>query len=243
MDLKNAKVLVTGGSSGIGYETAKQLIARGAKVAICGRNKEHLNKAAKELGALPITADVSIEKDVINMVNTVIKEFDGFNVLINNAAFGYFSHVSQIDLEKFNKMIAVNLTGAMLSAREASKHFIEKKYGNIINISSTAGTKGFANGTPYVASKFALAGMAECWRADLRKNNIRVMLVNPSEVQTDFSYNAATWLKSFIKQGKEREFNPTKLIAEDIAHTIISMLEMDDKGFITEATVWATNPQ
>jgi 3-oxoacyl-[acyl-carrier protein] reductase len=243
MDIKNAKVLVTGGSSGIGYETAKQFIKRGAKTAICGRNSENLNKAAKEIGAFPVTADVSKEADVINMVKTVIKEFDGFNVLVNNAAYGYFSHISQIDLEKFNRMIAVNLTGAMLCTREASKHFVEKKYGNIINISSTAGMRGYENGTPYCASKFALAGMNECWRADLRKNNIRVMLVNPSEVQTDFSYNAAKWLKPFIKKGNEKEINPTKLISEDIAHTIISMLEMEDRGFITEATVWATNPQ
>jgi 3-oxoacyl-[acyl-carrier protein] reductase len=240
MDLTKAKVLVTGGSSGIGYETAKQLIKSGAKTAICGRNKENLNKAAKEIGAFAVTADVSKEKDVVNLVDTVVKKFDGFNVLINNAAYGYFGTISRIELEKFNEMIAVNLTGAMLCAREASKHFIEKKYGNIINISSTAGLRGFANGTPYCASKFALAGMTECWRADLRKDNIRVMLVNPSEVQTDFSYNATKWLKSFVR--RSGEINPSKLLAEDIAHTILSMLKMEDRGFITEATVWATNP-
>ncbi|HJY62515.1 MAG TPA: SDR family oxidoreductase [Ignavibacteria bacterium] len=233
MDLKKAKVLVTGGSMGIGYETAKLLIKHGAKVAICGRNKDKLNQAAKEIGAFAIKADVSNENDVISMIGTVISEFDGFNVLVNNAAYGYFSPVQNIELKKFNEMIAVNLTGAMLCTREASKHFIENNYGNIISISSTAGMRGYANGTPYCASKFALAGMNECWRADLRKNNIRVMLVNPSEVQTDFSVNAG---------GKKRDYNPTKLIGEDIAHTIISMLEMEDRGFITEATVWATNP-
>jgi 3-oxoacyl-[acyl-carrier protein] reductase len=233
MDIKNAKVLVTGGSSGIGFETAKMLIAEGAKVAICGRNSVQLEKAAKELGAFSINADVSSEKDVIAMIKSVIKEFNGFNVLINNAAYGYFSAVQNIDTDKFNEMIAVNLTGAMLCTREASKHFIENNYGNIISISSTAGGRGFANGTPYCASKFALAGMTECWRADLRKNNIRVMLVNPSEVQTNFGINAG---------GKPRDFNPTKLLGEDIAHTIVSMLKLNDRGFITESTVWATNP-
>jgi len=233
MDLNKAKVLVTGGSSGIGYETAKMLINNGAKVAICSRNLQQLNKAAKELGAFAINADVSNEKDVISMINSVIKEFGGFNVLINNAAYGYFAPVQSIDTVKFNQMMAVNLTGAMLCTREASKHFIENNYGNIISISSTAGTRGFANGTPYCASKFALAGMTECWRADLRKNNIRVMLVNPSEVQTNFGINAG---------GKPRNFNPTKLLGEDIAHTIVNMLKMSDRGFITEVTVWATNP-
>ena len=106
--------------------------------------------------------------------------------------------------------------------------------GNIINISSTAGKKGFAYGTAYAATKFALKGMTECWQAELRKYNVRVMLVNPSEVQTEFSVNAGNG---------EREFNPTKLLSEDIAHAVISALEMEDRGFITELTVFATNPK
>jgi 3-oxoacyl-[acyl-carrier protein] reductase len=122
----------------------------------------------------------------------------------------------------------------MLVARESAKHFVEKGRGNIVNISSTAGSKGFANGTSYVATKFALGGMTECWRAELRKHNIRVMQVNPSEVLTDFAENSGLGA---------RPDNPTKLHSIDIAHTIASMLEMNDRGFITEASVWATNPQ
>jgi 3-oxoacyl-[acyl-carrier protein] reductase len=75
--------------------------------------------------------------------------------------------------------------------------------------------------------------MTECWRAELRKSNIRVMLVNPSEVQTPF-YQAL---------GGERPFNPSKLEASEIAHLVVAMLTMRDVGFITEATVFATNPK
>jgi 3-oxoacyl-[acyl-carrier protein] reductase len=122
----------------------------------------------------------------------------------------------------------------MLMGREACRVFIPQQSGNIINISSTAGLSGFANGSGYVASKFALKGMTECWRAELRKHNIRVMLVNPSEVQTDF----------FIRSGQEsRPYNPSKLEASEIAHVILSMLQMRDVGFLTEATVFATNPK
>jgi 3-oxoacyl-[acyl-carrier protein] reductase len=122
----------------------------------------------------------------------------------------------------------------MMVGRECAKYFVAQQYGNIINISSTAGRAGFAGGTAYVASKFALAGMTECWRAELRKFNVRVMLLNPSEVQTDFVVNS----------GREaRPFNTTKLQSKEIAHTIAMMLSMDNVGFITEATVWATNPQ
>jgi 3-oxoacyl-[acyl-carrier protein] reductase len=158
---------------------------------------------------------------------------NGFNVLINNAAYGTFGLLKDQDTEVFEKLISTNITGAMIAGREAAKHFIDCNYGNIINISSTAGNAGFAGGTAYVASKFALKGMTECWRAELRKSNVRVMLINPSEVQTPF-YKAL---------GGERPFNPTKLQASEIAHLVIAVLSMRDVGFVTEATVFATNPQ
>ena len=127
-----------------------------------------------------------------------------------------------------------NVIGATLCAREAAKHFIQIQTGNIINIASTAAKSGFSSGTAYCASKFALAALTECWRAELRKYNIRVMQVNPSEVQTNFVTNS----------GRDaRPFNDTKLQATEIAHSILSMLEMNDRGFITELTVFATNPQ
>ena len=234
MKLNNAKVLVTGGSSGIGYDTAKALIEKGAKVVICGRNEENLAKAAKELGAKYMKADVGNEDDVKNLVKFTVNELGGYNVLINNAAYGYFSPLTNIDTAMFSELLKVNITGAMLCGRESAEHFIKNSVGSIINIASSAARNGFANGTPYCATKFALRGMTECWRAELRKHNIRVMLVNPSEVQTNFGKNAG---------GKGRDFNPSKLEGEQIAHLIVCMLEMNDKGFIPEAGVWATNPQ
>ncbi|MBN8586483.1 MAG: SDR family oxidoreductase [Ignavibacteria bacterium] len=234
MDLKNAKVLVTGGSMGIGYSTAKVFTEAGAKAVICGRDTTRLKAAAREIGAIPITADVRKESDVVNLIAKTIEALDGYNVLINNAAYGYFSPLTGIDTAKFNEVLMTNITGAMMCGRESAKYFTEKNYGNIVNIASSAGTGGFANGSPYCATKFALRGMNECWRAELRKYNIRVMLVNPSEVQTNFGINAG---------GKPRDFNPTKLEGTQIAHLIKSMLEMDDKGFIPEAGVWATNPK
>jgi 3-oxoacyl-[acyl-carrier protein] reductase len=233
MNLKDAKILITGGTSGIGYETAKFLKNKGAQVAICGRNTDKLKEIADELGIFTIKADVAIESDVEKMITAVTKELGDLNVVINNAAYGYFDALTQLDTARFNDLLATNVTGAMLVGREAAKYFISKNYGNIINISSTAGRAGFAGGSAYVATKFALAGMTECWRAELRKHNIRVMLVNPSEVQTNFMANSG-------RAG--RDFNPTKLQATEIAHTISAMLEMNDVGFITEATVWATNP-
>lgn len=234
MDLKNAAVLVTGGSCGIGLETARILRQRGARVAVCARHKEMLEAAAKEVDALPIVADVSKEDDVQRMIGEVVKEFSDYNVLINNAGFGAFAPLVELTSEEFFRVWQTNVLGAMVVARESARHFIGRSYGNIVNLSSTAGQRGFANGTAYCSSKFAVQAMTECWRAELRQHNIRVMQVNPSEVLTSFGDDEAS-------QGKAD--NPSKLHAQDIAHLIASMLEMDDRGFVTDSTIWATNPK
>ncbi len=232
MDIKNAKVLITGGSSGIGYETAKLLRSQGAQVVICGRNEATIQKAAKELDVHGIQADVASDADVEKLFAFAIETLDGLDVLVNNAGIGYFGSLVNTGTEDFTRIWEVNVRGAFLCGKAAAKHFIAQNKGNIINIASTAGSRGFANGSAYVASKFALTGLTECWRAELRKHNIRVMQVNPSEVITDFGN----------KLGQEQTKLESKLKPTEIAHVIAAMLTMNEVGFIPEATVWATNP-
>ncbi len=234
MDLKKAAVLVTGGSCGIGFETARLLRERGARVAICARHEGPLNDAAKQLGAVPIVADVSREDDVARMVRQVIEEFEDYNVLINNAGFGAFGALVELTSEELLRVWQTNVLGVMLCARESARHFVGRSYGNIVNISSTAGQRGFANGTAYCSSKFAVGAMTECWRAELRQHDIRVMQVHPSEVQTSFGAEESSHVKAE---------NPTKLQATDIGKLIVGMLEIEDRGFITDSTIWATNPK
>jgi len=236
MDLKNAAVLVTGGSCGIGFETARLLRGRGARVAICARNQDMLEAAAREIGALPIVADVSKEDDVLRMISTVVKEYSDFNVLINNAGFGSFTPLLELTGDEMFRVWRTNVLGAMLVARESARHFVGRSYGNIVNISSTAGQRGFANGTAYCSSKFAVHAMTECWRAELRQHNIRVMQVNPSEVLTSFGEGQSSTKSA-------RPDNPSKLHASDVGRLIVSMLEIEDRGFVTESTIWATNPK
>ena len=233
MTIKDSIFLVTGGSLGIGKATAKLLADKGGKVIITGRNEKRLEDAAKSIGAFPIQADVSVESDVFKTYQIILEKFGTLHCLINNAGIGSkWSDIANVDLEDFQKVYSVNVFGAALMAREASKIFIKQNYGNIVNISSTAGIKGFAYGTVYSSSKFALKGMTQCWQAELRKYNIRVMLINPSEVTTAFNN----------PDGIERAEEPKKLRSIEIAHSIVSALEMDDRGFIPELTVWATNP-
>lgn len=233
MKLQGATALVTGGSSGIGFSIAKTLIEAGTRVAITGRDEKRLYKAAEVLNAVPIRADVSNEADVQRTMREVLQAFDYLDILINNAGFGVFKKLVDMDKASFEAVFATNVTGTMLMGREAAKHFIQRNTGNIVNICSTASLRGAPNGTAYYSSKFALRGMTECWRGELRQYNIRVFLVNPSEVLTNFGAAA----------GFSQKENPTKLRGEDIAHMIKAALEMDDRGFTPELTVFATNPK
>ena len=232
MKLNNAVALITGGSAGIGRAIAQTLAASGARVAITGRDKKRLDEAARTLGVFPVQADVAKEADVLRTYREVLAKFGDLDILVNNAGIGFFKNLVDFDLASFEAVFATNVTGAMLMAREAAKHFVQRKRGNIINIASTAALRGAPNGTAYYASKFALRGMTECWRAELRKYNVRVMLVNPSEVLTEFAAAA----------GLPQKANESKLRGEEIAQAVKSILEMDDRGFTTELSVFTTNP-
>jgi len=234
MDLNNAVALITGGSSGIGRAIAQTLAASGARVAITGRDSDRLTETARQLGVHAILANVSVAADVKRSYSETLEKFGDLDIVVNNAGIGIFRNLVDLDPEDFKNVFATNVTGAMLMAREAAKYFIgRKKKGNIVNIASTAALRGAPEGTAYYASKFALRGMSECWRAELRRHNIRVILINLSEVLTNF-YPAA---------GQPQKESPTKLRAEDIAGVVRCALEMEDRGFVPELSIFATNPQ
>jgi 3-oxoacyl-[acyl-carrier protein] reductase len=232
MELKNAKVLITGGSLGIGKATAQALVERGAQVGITGRDSGRLDQAAAETGAFPITADVSKAEDVVLTYDKFLGKFDGLDCLINNAGIGEFKPMEDIEFADFERVFSVNVFGAAQMTAQAVKIFKQQNGGNIINIGSTAAERGFERGTVYAASKFALRGMTQCWQAELRRHNVRVFLIDPSEVATAFA----------DPDRVEREAPANKLSAFEIAYAIRSVLEMPDRGMIPELSVWATNP-
>jgi 3-oxoacyl-[acyl-carrier protein] reductase len=230
--LSGLKVLITGGSSGIGKATAIELVKRGATVSITGRDKGKLENVASKINAIPIHLDVTKYNEIAVKTLDAFHSMKGIDVLINNAGIGEFSRLEDIKVAQFDRVFSTNIYGLTMLTQEVVKFFKTQQSGTIINIGSTAANNGFASGSVYCASKFALKGLTACWRQELRKDNIRVTLVNPSEVTTAFNANDRV----------ERDNQDNKLSPFEIAHAIISAIEIDKRGFIPELNVWATNP-
>ena len=232
MQLKGAVALVTGGGEGIGHAIAAALAGEGCKVTITGRREDVLRAVAPGLGAEWVAADVGIETDAVRTVKSVIDRHGRLDILVNNAGFGIFKPLVDTTLEEMQGVYRTNVFGPFLMAREAARQFIAQGSGELINIASTSALKGSAGRTAYGSSKFALRGMTECWREELRKHNVRVMLVNPSEVMTSFA----------AKAGAPREASDKKLRPKEIADAIVGALKVDSRGFVPEFSVFATNP-
>lgn len=229
MKIKDSTFLITGGSSGIGKAAAKMIVEKGGKAAITARGKDRLLKAAKETGAFPINTDVSKPNDIEKTYDLFLKEFGKLDCLINNAGIAGGGNVNELTWQDFKKVYSVNVFGAAMMTQKAAGIFMKQKYGNIVNIGSTSGVKGSAGSSIYASSKFALRGLTLSWQAELRKYNVRIMLINPSEVRTSFG-------------GRETDEVSNRLRGIEIAHAIVSALEMDNRGFIPEFMIWATNP-
>ena len=232
MELNGAVVIVTGGSEGIGRAIAEAFKTEGCLVTITGRREDVLRAAANEMGVEWIAGDVGLEADAVRTVAEVIGQHGRLDILVNNAGYGVFKPLVEMELGELEGVYRTNVFGAFLMAREAARQFVKQESGELINISSTSGLKGGRGSTAYSSSKFALRGMTECWRDELRRSNVRVMLVNPSEVLTDFA----------AKVGRNQELTDKKLRSQEIADAIIGALKVDSRGFIPEFSVFATNP-
>ncbi len=232
MELNGAVAIVTGGSEGIGRAIAEALNTEGCLVTITGRREDVLRAAADEMDVEWIAGDVGLETDAVRTVAEVIAQHGRLDILVNNAGYGIFKPLVEMELGELEGVYRTNVFGAFLMAREAARQFVKQESGELINISSTSGLKGGRGSTAYSSSKFALRGMTECWRDELRRSNVRVMLVNPSEVLTDFA----------AKVGRNQESSDKKLRSQEIADAIVGALKVDNRGFIPEFSVFATNP-
>lgn len=232
MNVKNKVILITGGSSGIGKKTAEMLIGLGAKVAITGLNKDKLELVSNKMGAVGIVSNVQSDEDISNTFLKVESQLGSIDIIINNAGIGLHKPIEQLERSDFENVFQTNVFGLAMMSKVAASYFKKNGKGTLINIGSSSALKGYQTGSVYAASKFAVRGLTQSLQAELRPHNIRVILVNPSEVPTAFG----------DPNRIERTDNPKKLSTKEIAHTIISAITMDERGMIPEVNIWATNP-
>jgi NAD(P)-dependent dehydrogenase (short-subunit alcohol dehydrogenase family) len=224
--------LVTGGSRGIGLAIAARLGRMGARVAICARSAESLERAAEGLRrdaveTLAMAADVTRPAEVTALVERTRKSLGPVDILVNNAGVGVFGPVHALRESDWDAVLDTNLKAVFLVSKEVAPEMIRRRTGQIINISSLAGKNAFANGSVYCASKWGLLGLTFCMAEDLRTYGIRVSAVCPGTVATEFSPHA----------GKD----PSKMLQpDDVAHAVAALVTQAPQSFISEVLLRPT---
>ena len=194
VDLNNKLVFITGGSSGIGLETARLFSSLGSHVAVFARSRERLEQArhdiekrrrspSQKISAMSI--DVADHADVQEKMPEAVKEFGIPDIVIANAGVGYADRFVNIPYEEFDALMKTNVYGVR-NTIAALLPFMKGRGGHIVIVSSAAGLMGMFGYTAYGTSKFALVGFAECLRSELKPLGIPVTLVCPAEVDTPF---------------------------------------------------------
>ena len=238
MSLSGKVALITGGSRGIGFATAKIMSENGATVIITGKDSERLVKSVLKIpNSIGIVADIRKTDEVKNVVSKTIEKFGKLDILVNNAGiFPKIKQLHEIDEDEWNEVLDVNLTGQFRFTKEAIPH-LQKTSGSIINISSDAGLKAYQgfNADAYSATKAALIILTKCWALEYAKYKIRVNCICPGVVDTDMT-------KPFLKTQQDKDFmnneHPIGRIGkpEEIAKAIMYFVS-DDASWTTGAVL------
>jgi len=224
--LANRVALVTGGSRGIGRAIAIKLAELGAAVAICGRDSEKLRATAGELDARSgrsfwQAADVTRVDEVGKLVSETEAKLGPIEILVNNARIGLFGPAHEKSEADWDRVLNTNLKSVFLVSRAVVPSMIKKGAGDIINISSLAGRNTFAGGGLYCASKWGVQGLSGCMAEDLRGYGIRVSVICPGSVATEFSGHT-------VKDASKA------LQPEDVAHAVEAVVTQRQGSFMSE---------
>lgn len=229
MGLSGSVALVTGGSRGIGRAIAQRLAGLGAAVAICGRDRRALEESASEIEKLGVRAywqmaDVTRAAEIADLVAQTEASLGAITILVNNAGMGLFGPAHEKTEADWDRVLDTNLKSVFLVSRAVAPSMIRRGSGDIINISSLAGKNTFAGGGIYCASKWGLMGLSGCMAEDLREHGVRVSVICPGSVATEFSSRGH-------KDGSK------VLQPEDVAHAVETIVTQRPGSFISEMHV------
>jgi NAD(P)-dependent dehydrogenase (short-subunit alcohol dehydrogenase family) len=230
-DLSERRAVVTGASRGIGRHIARALHACGASVAVTGREDESIAAAADAIGdrCYPYVCDQRDPGAIRTMAEAVLDDFGGIDILVNNAGVYQGAPVVDLPLDLWNDVISTNLTGVFLTTQAFLPAMIEQERGDIFMISSMSGKKGDPGAAAYAASKFGLQGFSQALLYEVRRFNIRVMVLNPSSVDTG------------PDAGPEHG-EGLHLHAADIGATIAHLAALPGRTLFRDMDIWGTNP-
>jgi len=228
----NKVVVVTGGSEGIGKALVNLLLAKGARVATCGRNYEKLYKLQTACTGKSLhiaTADVSKEGDCQQFIASVIKTFGTIDILINNAGVSMRALFKDVEFEALHTLMNVNFWGTVYCTKFALNEIIKNK-GTVIGVSSVAGFRGLPGRTGYSASKFAVNGFLEALRTEIMEDGVNVMWVSPGFTTSNIR-NVA--LDKDAKPQKENPMDEEKMMsAEECADFILKAIEQNKRTVV-----------
>lgn len=235
-------VIITGASSGIGLATAKVFSKRGHPLLLLARRLEIMEKLA-----LPDTlckaVDVTDRASLIAAVAQAEKTFGSADAIINNAGIMLLGDITKQSPDEWDRMLEVNVKGLLNGIHAVAKGMAERQHGTIINISSVAGRKTFANHVAYTATKFAVHGLSENLREELSPRNVRVVTIAPGAVETELlSHTSDESIKAGYQEWKEN-MGTTVLQADDVARAILYAYEQPQGVCVREIVLAATHQQ
>ncbi len=188
-------VLITGASSGIGYEAAQRLARRGCKVYAAARRLELMEPLRQE-GIVPVSLDVCDEASMRQCVDTVLQAEGRIDVLVNNAGYGYFGAVENVSDTEARRQLEVNVFGLAALCRLVIPIMRKQGSGRIVNTSSIAGLMVLPFGGWYHVSKYSVEALSDALRMELRPFGIKVSMIEPGGIKTDWGLIAADHLKN-----------------------------------------------
>ncbi len=241
--------IITGASSGIGAATALALAKAGASVALLGRSSERLaviaTKADEDgIVVLSVPCDVCDEAQVNSAFTKIHEKFGRIDILVNSAGLSLNGEVDGYSLADWRTVLDTNLTGTFLTCRAVLPAMKEQGAGQIINISSGAGRNGIKNMAAYCAAKFGVIGFTESLALEVRQHNIRVSVLLPGSVATNFSATAkradtnADTNHATLQKNGEIGYS---LIPEEVAAVIVGMLMQPQQAWMSEVALRPLN--